>query len=123
MLGVGFCLGPLQHLFYKFIDERYPCRSWRIVLKKVLIDQTIASPVYIAAFFLAGGIIENKTDECIDELKTKFVDIYMVRSAHELLISCIRLIIFSGIFFSYFPSVSDPPKTQTTLIWQKPQLS
>lgn len=79
MLGVGCCLGPLQHVFYKIIDERYPCNSVRSVFKKVLIDQSIASPLFIVGFFVSYGALEHKMDTCFIELKNKFWGIYMVR--------------------------------------------
>lgn len=83
MLKVGFCLGPLQHIFYKYIDGRYPCRNIRTVVQKILIEQTVASPIYIVAFFVACGVVENKIDKCSSELRNKFVDIYVVRKFYS----------------------------------------
>lgn len=79
MLGVGLLLGPLQHLFYKCIDERYPCRDMRSVVIKIALDQIIASPIYIVAFFICCGALERKVKESSKEIKDKFFNIYAVR--------------------------------------------
>lgn len=79
MMGVGFCLGPFQHLFYKFIDEKYPSRNLKSVIKKVIIDQSVCSPVFIAVFFISSALIENEINSCLVELKKKFWKIYLVR--------------------------------------------
>ncbi|XP_065211843.1 mpv17-like protein 2 [Planococcus citri] len=78
MIGVGLLLGPLQHIFYKCIDERFPSRDIRSVFKKIALDQIIASPVYIVAFFICCGTLERKIEESKKEIKNKFFDIYTV---------------------------------------------
>lgn len=78
MLGVGFLLGPLQHVFYKCIDEKYPGRNLRSIMKKIVLDQTIASPIYIVAFFVCCGVLERRVKESSQEIRDKFFDIYMV---------------------------------------------
>lgn len=83
MLGVGFLLGPLQHIFYKCIDERYPGRNLKTIFKKIILDQTIASPIYIVAFFICCGVLEKKSAESISEIKEKFIDIYKVSIEHK----------------------------------------
>jgi protein Mpv17 len=80
MFIVGFALGPAQHIFYKVIDERYPSNSLKSVSKKVIIEQVIASPVYIILFFIFCGLVEKQNfHHCAEELKKKFLHIYMVR--------------------------------------------
>ena len=79
MLGVGLLLGPLQHVFYKCIDERYPSRNMKSIFTKVALDQIIASPLYIVAFFIFCGALEQKVKESGEEIKNKFFHIYVVR--------------------------------------------
>lgn len=78
MFMVGLCLGPPQHFFYKFLDGKLPSRGVRNVTKKVLVEQLTASPLYIIGFFIAYGLIDDKLKSCMQELKQKFWNIYMV---------------------------------------------
>lgn len=79
MLSVGILLGPQQHVFYKLIDERYPCRTFTHIIRKLMLDQFISSPIYIVSFFVWCSVIERTTyEECIREIKSKFVTIYKI---------------------------------------------
>lgn len=83
MLVVGSLMAPIQHVFYKTIDERFPCNSLKSVTKKVLLDQAILAPALIVTFFVCSGVLENKYKECYKEIKTKFLDIYMVKYGNK----------------------------------------
>lgn len=78
MFIIGVTLGPLQHHFYKNLDKFYPGNGIKVVMKKISADQFIQSPLYYAGFIIGGGLLERESlHECVEELKDKFVTIYM----------------------------------------------
>ncbi|XP_055551182.1 mpv17-like protein 2 [Wyeomyia smithii] len=73
----GMTVGIFCHNWYNFMDRRYPGRALQTVLKKVLIDQTVASPVVILLFFATLGILRKASlQETINEMKDKFARLY-----------------------------------------------
>lgn len=73
----GITVGVACHYWYKFIDRRLPGRSIGLVLKKVLWDQVIGSPINISVLFVTLGLLERrKMSEIGQEMKDKFVRLY-----------------------------------------------
>ena len=52
MFTIGLALGPLNHYWYLFLDKILPGATGRIVFKKVILDELIASPVFTTSFFM-----------------------------------------------------------------------
>ncbi|KAL6257376.1 mpv17-like protein 2 [Pogonomyrmex barbatus] len=79
MTVVGLLQGPFHHWFYTILDKVFPGRNAKSVLKKTLLDQSIASPTCLAIFFIGLGILESrKIEEICKEVKLKFCDTWKV---------------------------------------------
>ncbi|XP_076376663.1 mpv17-like protein 2 [Megalopta genalis] len=75
----GMSIGIVCHYWYKYLDARLPGRSISTVLKKVVVDQLICSPLCIAIFFVTLGILERNS---WSDLKNE-----IIRKAHILYIA------------------------------------
>lgn len=94
MFLVGAIQGPINHYFYGWIDRAIRTVNLKNVSKKILLDQLIMSPVCIVAFFYSAGLVDGQsTNECTDELKSKFLTVYTVNECfmcqtYRILIVC-----------------------------------
>ncbi|XP_031826199.1 mpv17-like protein 2 isoform X2 [Nomia melanderi] len=74
----GMSVGIICHYWYKYLDVKLPGRTIDIVLKKVVIDQLICSPLYITMFFLTLAILEkNSWSELKNEIISKAYKLYI----------------------------------------------
>ncbi|XP_043492279.1 mpv17-like protein 2 [Polistes fuscatus] len=75
----GMSIGIVCHYWYKYLDSKLSGRTSKIVLKKVIIDQLIGSPLCIGMFFLTTGLLEKSN---LSELKHEIVN-----KAHKLYVA------------------------------------
>ncbi|XP_076171471.1 mpv17-like protein 2 [Ptiloglossa arizonensis] len=74
----GMSVGIICHYWYKYLDNRLPGRTINTVLKKVVIDQIVCSPLCITMFFLTLGILEkNNWSELKSEIISKAHKLYI----------------------------------------------
>lgn len=79
MFIVGAVRGPLLHYFYGWLDKTIKVVSLSNVTKKIILDQTIMSPITILAFFYPAGWLEGQITSTINsEVKDKFAKTYVV---------------------------------------------
>ncbi|XP_053667513.1 mpv17-like protein 2 [Anopheles marshallii] len=73
----GMTVGVFCHSWYNFMDHRFPGRTVGLVLKKVLIDQTVASPIVIFLFFATLAVLKRSSwEETRHEVREKFIRLY-----------------------------------------------
>ncbi|EDV51482.1 mpv17-like protein 2 [Drosophila erecta] len=73
----GLTVGLVCHYWYKHLDYLFPKRTYRVVVIKILLDQFICSPFYIAVFFLTMAVLEDNTwEELQQEIRDKALVLY-----------------------------------------------
>lgn len=79
MTAVGLLQGPFHHWFYMMLDKMFPGKNALTVVKKMCLDQMIASPACLGIFFVGLGVLEHrKIEEIYKELKAKLYDTWKV---------------------------------------------
>lgn len=114
---VGFLEGPVHHYYYTLLDKALPGMDLVTVSKKIFLDQTVASPTFIAIFFYCCGLMEGKSlRSCTDELgsvvwtvyladwmvwpPTQFLNFYFIPSPYRVFyINAVTM--FYNVFLSY----------------------
>ncbi|XP_047363982.1 mpv17-like protein 2 isoform X1 [Vespa velutina] len=72
----GMSIGIVCHYWYRYLDSKLSGRTSKIVLKKVIIDQFVCSPLCIGMFFLTLALLERSN---LSQLKNE-----VVNKAHRL---------------------------------------
>ena len=49
---MGFAMGPMNHVWYTMLDAILPGKAASVVVKKILMDQTIAAPFFAFTYFM-----------------------------------------------------------------------
>eukprot|EP01138_Halocafeteria_seosinensis_P010332 gb/GECG01010550.1/.p1 GENE.gb/GECG01010550.1/~~gb/GECG01010550.1/.p1 ORF type:complete len:256 (+),score=17.14 gb/GECG01010550.1/:1-768(+) len=63
-----FLIGPVLHCWYGFLATFIPGRSWTSILKRLLMDQFIFAPTFVATVFVYMATIQGKADEIQERL-------------------------------------------------------
>ncbi|KAK9973109.1 hypothetical protein ABG768_023856 [Culter alburnus] len=67
--------GNFNFFWMRFLERRFPGNSLRMVLRKLLLDQTLAAPLAISAFYTGVSFMEGR-DEILQDWKEKFLNTY-----------------------------------------------
>lgn len=77
MAMTGVAVGVVCHFWYGILDKQIVGHSMRIVVKKMVIDQLIGSPLSLAVFFLTLSLVEGKSLKDLDDIKEKALKLYI----------------------------------------------
>ncbi|XP_063363654.1 mpv17-like protein 2 isoform X1 [Cydia amplana] len=73
----GVAVGVLCHHWYKVLDKFIVGKTFDMVVKKLILDQFIFSPIMIVTFFGSLALFEeNPLENFQEEVKSKFVTLY-----------------------------------------------
>ncbi|KAG5872658.1 hypothetical protein JTB14_029699 [Gonioctena quinquepunctata] len=73
----GLTTGFVCHYWYRHLDKILPGFTIKIVLRKIMVDQFVGSPLCISTFFLTMGVLEGTGKEVfIKEVKEKAWKLY-----------------------------------------------
>ncbi len=68
----GLFIGPTCHYWYLLLDRIFPGRKVAVVMKKILIDQIVFSPVNISMFLVIMGYLEGMNGkQILQDMKEK----------------------------------------------------
>ncbi|MBN3320976.1 MP17L protein, partial [Atractosteus spatula] len=67
--------GNFNYLWMRALERRFPGRSARMVLRKLLLDQTVASPVATSVFYTGVSLLDGK-DDVLQDWREKFLNTY-----------------------------------------------
>lgn len=67
--------GNFNYFWMRFLERRFPGNALRTVLRKLLLDQTLAAPLAISAFYTGVSFMEGR-DEVLLDWKEKFLNTY-----------------------------------------------
>ena len=74
MFTIGLIGGPISHAWYWTLDKFLIGTSAKVIAKKILLDQTIASPTFLFIFFMGKCIIKlKKKDTLVFFIKMSFL--------------------------------------------------
>ncbi len=83
----GIILTPLNYYWLVYLDKILPARTFKVIGKKILLDQAIGAPVFLFIFIVMVCLIEGKTvSESLKEFYQKFLFIYLVRECSYILV-------------------------------------
>ncbi|CAF0931180.1 unnamed protein product [Brachionus calyciflorus] len=75
----GVVIGPLNYYWYKYLDTKYPTKTPRIIIKKILLDQIYGATFFTFLFIVIVCLLDGKTiRESLSEFVEKFPFIYLV---------------------------------------------
>ncbi|CAL1602001.1 unnamed protein product [Knipowitschia caucasica] len=67
--------GNLSFFWMRFLERTFPGNSFRIVLRKLVLDQTIAAPLATSVFYTGLSFLEGKED-ITQDWREKFLNTY-----------------------------------------------
>uniref|UniRef100_G3Q621 MPV17 mitochondrial inner membrane protein like n=1 Tax=Gasterosteus aculeatus aculeatus TaxID=481459 RepID=G3Q621_GASAC len=74
--------GNFNFLWMRFLERRFPGNSLRMVMRKLLLDQTTAAPLATSVFYTGVSFLEGKED-IFEDWREKFLNTYKVSGGRD----------------------------------------
>ena len=76
----GIILTPLNYYWLVYLDKILPARTFKVICKKIILDQVIGAPVFLVLFIIMVCLAEGKNmNESLKEVYQKFLFMYLVK--------------------------------------------
>jgi hypothetical protein len=76
---IGAIIGPIMHYWYIYLEKRFPFRSFKAISYKMVLDQTLCSPICNFVYVFGYHSLDGETFyDCLKYCKDKFLIIYLV---------------------------------------------
>ena len=76
---IGTIIGPLMFAWYTYLDKILPGTTFKIIAKKILLDQLVGGTLFIFIYIIGICLLEGQTlKQAINEFCQKFPFIYLV---------------------------------------------
>uniref|UniRef100_A0A8C9Z0L1 Si:ch211-120k19.1 n=1 Tax=Sander lucioperca TaxID=283035 RepID=A0A8C9Z0L1_SANLU len=93
---VGFCFhANFNYQWLRGLERMLPGGGVKAVTGKVVVDQLIAAPLTISAFYIGLSLLENK-DDPLEDWRQKFWTSYKVHSLNFALVPPVARTVFLG---------------------------
>ncbi|XP_048056064.1 mpv17-like protein isoform X1 [Megalobrama amblycephala] len=104
--------GNFNFFWMRFLERRFPGNSLRMVLRKLLLDQTLAAPLAISAFYTGVSFMEGR-DEILQDWKEKFLNTYKTGLTYWPFMQCSSWLIVP----EFHPGSTTDPHCVHRLLW------
>ncbi|KAK6644497.1 hypothetical protein RUM43_000764 [Polyplax serrata] len=81
----------LLYTWYKWLDKRFTGTQYKIIIKKVLLDQFLMTPPLYLVFFVSMNLMEGRTD-FFQECKEKFPKTFAISCLFWLPAQCVNFL-------------------------------
>jgi len=84
---------PILTKWYLWLDNRFPCTSRRVVMKKLMLDQFMLTPWLLVIFYIGMSVMEGERGAAVwTECKNKFLKTFTLDCLYWLPIQALNFL-------------------------------
>ena len=77
--STGFVIGPLNQVWYWFLDRSFQTKTFKTVCKKIFLDQLVGATFFTFIFIIMTCLLDGYSiNQALKEFVEKFPFIYLV---------------------------------------------